>query len=241
MMQVTEQTDYILFADSLSADNIFNNSGIVLIKYRTPVNGYNVDAIWYPNEEYLAGYAILRFHDGERSFAVLHECFFPSESFASKIEQDTALSMSRLYVLDYEEGNYEWHDVFKGYAPFFFADVNFDGKKDLILNYRRQGQRHTNMYRAYLADSPFEPYNTDLLYRQTEKLPFVKFDDLTKFDFEKKEIILHGSGGAFNWEDEYYRLNNYNEFELYKIIEQQDDKIYEYEISKRKISERKAD
>ncbi len=143
-------------------------------------------------------------------------------------------------VVDYEDEEYEYHDLFKGYAPFFFVDVNFDGKKDLILNYRRQGQRHLNLYRAYLRND--YRYNTDLLYRQTEELPYVKFDDATEFNREKKEIVLHYSGGAFNWRVSYYRKNNKDnysrsEFELYKEVERHEDIIYEYRHSKQLISE----
>ena len=36
--------DSIRVSDSLN----YSNQGIVFIKYRTPVNNYNIDAVWHP-------------------------------------------------------------------------------------------------------------------------------------------------------------------------------------------------
>lgn len=229
--------------------NIYD-AGFTYVKYKKPVNGYKVDAIWFPIGEsiwglgnLLTGPAILRFHDGSRGFTILHEQFFPSASIASKAEDKGIMPTERSIILDYEDTKdgekYPYHDIFKGYAPFFFIDVNFDGKKDLVLNYRNQGQRHTNMYRAYLRDGDY--FDTDLLYRQTEKMPFREFDDLTEFDSTTKQIILHSHGGAFSWTKEYYEKNKNqyarDEFDLVKIQTRQDRKIYEYGYAKQLISE----
>lgn len=231
--------DSIRVSDSLN----YSNQGIVFIKYRTPVNNYNIDAVWHPivtSDYILDGPAILRFKKkGEECITILHESFFPSESFMSRIKQDT-LKLKHSFIIDYEEGtrNKDSHDVFKEHAPFFFADVNFDGEKDLVLNLRRKGQRFSNMYRVYLYEDYYCHYNNDILYRATEKLPFSRFDDLTRFDSDKKEIILYNHGGVSHWTEEYYRMDEYNVFQLYKIVEQDNDTIYEYQYIKRKKSQK---
>ena len=143
------------------------------------------------------------------------------------------------YLIEYDKDKPSTYDKFPSDTdlPFFFCDVNFDGKKDLILNLYCWGARFNNAYRVYLADKN-GCFETDLLYRATEKKPYVEFDDYTEFDYKKKEVILYSSGGWDGYTREFYKLNEYGDFELYKIEELEHPKLSEYEMQKVKISEK---
>lgn len=63
--------DSIRVSDSLN----YSNQGIVFIKYRTPVNNYNIDAVWHPivtSDYILDGPAILRFKKKEKNVLLFY-------------------------------------------------------------------------------------------------------------------------------------------------------------------------
>jgi len=241
----TLNAENVILTDMMSVYNMVKDKGTVFIKYKKPINGYNVDAIWQPvgiagmlTDDFV-GPALLRFNNGKEEFILLHESFFPAKSFTSKLRDGTLSTYESFFLIDYENGDHFNYDS----PPFFFADVNFDGKKDLILTLRNSGPKWINLYRVYLFDTKpsYHTYDVDVLYRKTERSPFIDFDDHTQFDYKKKEIIISTYDGAIFCKEEYYRLNNEHDFELYKIIEYEPNTTSEYEIFKRKVSETKTE
>lgn len=95
--------------------------------------------------------------------------------------------------------------------PFFFLDVNFDGKKDLIITYFRQGQRRSNAYQAFhIIDEISGGYGYDYLYDCLRGVaPYQDLDDLSEIDFTKKEISTFDYAGYSDSQKEIYKpINN---------------------------------
>lgn len=197
------------------------------LKYKEPINGYNVKVTFIFNRgsryltigDYLVGTGHIQFEKGKNRFDICHPVFFLDTSFynldtllhnAYNMFQDDEFFIEEYpYMIDYDNNN----------PPFFFQDVNFDGHKDLLLTCNWQShQRDAAAYMVYLyCENNCED---DIPYQQTEKEPFNFgiFDEYTRFDYKKKEIILHSTGSAYSWTDEYYKRKGYDEFELYKMI-----------------------
>ena len=164
---------------------------------------YIVDVKWFPDNglvPFLTGPAIITFNiKGEAlSWFTKLSGFFHIPNFemdCEKINNGEVFEMkygdfynlSTLKELASKEGIYSLE------TPFFFEDVNFDGKKELIITEKRNGQRGFDSYKVY-SIGEFRP-EIDL-YDITNSLPYVKFDSSTEFNSKDKTITLYSSGGA---------------------------------------------
>ena len=260
LIQKEKLLDSLIFENLIqqndSADKkhtIFTEFRPIHLKYKTPVNGYDIDVLWTNitpislvfwaagENDKLIGTAIIRFKKENCYTEVIHESFTLDMSVFDVKTPEDFYNMKDFYVIEYDKGKSSTYDKFPSRTdlPFFFCDVNFDGKKDLILNLYCWGARFSNAYRVYLAEN--DCFETDLLYRATEQKPYIKFDDNTEFDYKKKEITLYSSGGWATYTKEFYKLNKYGDFELYKIEELEHPTLSEYEMQKVKISEKVLD
>ena len=190
----------------------FNADKLIQIHFTDLIEDrYIVDVEWFPDNglaPFLTGPANITFtlKESNKSFTV-RTGLYHSPDFEvdwEKINNGEVFEMkygdfynlSTLKELASKEGIYSLE------TPFFFEDVNFDGKKELIITEKRNGQRGFDSYKVYSINE-FRP-EIDL-YDITNSLPYVKFDSSTEFNPKDKTITLYYSGGACTTISEIYQ------------------------------------
>lgn len=194
------------------------------IKYKQPINGYTVKVMVESIDE--PSRAILEFSkDGKVAFTLENRYFYESALDGDRKK----MFKNGVYNVDYKIRKNERFsgDLDKG-VPFFFQDVNFDDAKELVFSLWGQGQRHTSVYKVYSVNDDAE----DILYQITDNELFNKLDDFTKFDQKNKTITLFCDGGASNYTEFIYKLNNDGDdfVPLKKIVDTVDGRTMEYKI-----------
>ena len=228
-----ETHPYQMWLDSLpKADSIFdsekcgkvfpyNDDGIYRIIYRNPINGYHVKGILHHLQfAYGICEAILYFNRQDERFTIIHPYFELTSQQIDKIISDLRGEQQSLFTINGKElGFYLDYTIdkadtafLKSSVPFFFQDVDFDRKKELVLRFPHEGQGRTHLYQVWEPECGIslkcrEPYND--------------FDETTRFDTRKREIIIYYHGGVDFWTRKYYRLKN-GEMTLYKMIKSRD-------------------
>jgi len=148
------------------------------------------------------------------------DVFENEEKFRAMVDEGEIESFAKgqTYNLDYKFfetpgiTDEEWitsHPLYYGELPFFFADVNFDGKNELILTKYREGQRGSNSYIVYSI-------NPDGAFDEVIELPFDRLDDFSTIDSENKQIIIQNSNGANDSFEEVYKQDQSGKFYLAK-------------------------
>lgn len=229
---------------------------ILYIEYNNPINGYKVNIIWEPigtvpqNSNLIIGPAILNFTNikNNAKFAIvnnffsLHKKNTPFIKFNCSQNNYKNKSCNSLKSMELSEQHVKLEYNYKPFKinqdsylvedkpPFFFQDVNFDEKDELIIVQPRQGQRGVDNYKIF---SPPEDNYLDDFTQPTNYEPFRNFDDLTDIDYEKKEIWIHRSGGACSSSFEGYRYESHG-INLFKIVDYDYDenncKMYEFNV-----------
>lgn len=214
-------------------------SKIIVLNYKNSINGYSVKAYWLPKEirySRVVGPAIIEFTNEKDTtvFSLTNNYFF-LERNQIKMEYASADSTSIKSIasdtlsLVYRTKKATSTDGFvTAEEPFFFSDVNFDTKKELILVQNEQAQRFRDKYEAYDLDGG-EP---SLLNYE----PFVSLDAATKIDFARKIVVINNSSGACSSSEEIYKLqlktDSYSppNVALVKIIDHEFDKTGCYQL-----------
>lgn len=206
----------------------------IFIKYKQPVNGYDVTVMCFPynytydkeREIEIWGNALLYFEKEDSRFCIYNKSFSDSVLYYVN-EQEVRDNM--ILELDYLPKSTK--DYLSHNSPFFFSDVDFDGEEELIINNWRCGTRHCNTYDVYKI--------TNNEVKQLTEAPFVnptgKISNYNSdFDSVNKTITIHkrtGSayyGGYYKYSlvkrvdlNSYDRLSKCNELELIeaKIID----------------------
>ena len=194
---------------------------IFTISYSNKIEGYSVDVMWRPvkvSYEHVIGPAIIEFKnikDGNvfyisnDNFSVLKNklefTYSQDGTSVEKLNKDYA-------VFRYDEPNLKMGESFgETDEPFFFQDLDFDNKKELILVEVDNGQRGVATFNVYRVDSD------GFISRFDE--PFKSLDQLSRIDIKNKQIIVHGSGGYCTGFDEFYKLKeSKDEYEPNKYI-----------------------
>lgn len=188
---------------------IFDNNDVCFIKYRNKINGFDVKVAVRPfsySKGSIRGNA-------EIAFMVKDDCYmyFRTNHFRIDSLNLTHIANGDIIELDYKYPNIDKSKPIKfeafGSLPFFFLDVDFDGKDELILKHANMGQRQYNAYEAVGLVYDFGTASYDYLYDSMRGVaPFSSFDDLSEIDYNKKEISTFGYGG-----------NSLSEMLIYKI------------------------
>lgn len=206
----------------------------IFIKYRQPVNGYDVTVMCLPynytydkeRETEIWGNALLYFEKEDSRFYIYNESFSDSVLYYVNEQEVRDNMILELDYLPKSKNEYLSHN-----SPFFFSDVDFDGEEELIINNWRCGTRHCNTYDVYKI--------TNNEVKQLTEAPFVnptgKISNYNSdFDSVNKTITIHkrtGSayyGGYYKYGlvkrvdlNSYDRLSKCNELELIeaKIID----------------------
>ena len=206
----------------------------IFIKYKQPVNGYDVTVMCFPynytydkeREIEIWGNALLYFEKEDSRFCIYNKSFSDSVLYYVNEQEVRDNMILELDYLPKSTNEYLSHN-----SPFFFSDVDFDGEEELIINNWRCGTRHCNTYDVYKI--------TNNEVKQLTEAPFVnptgKISNYNSdFDSVNKTITIHkrtGSayyGGYYKYSlvkrvdlNSYDRLSKCNELELIeaKIID----------------------
>jgi len=178
----------------------------VFFRYPQKINGYNVEGAFYIGNDGSTDYwdeynnkvlATLFFSSDSHQFSVSHYYFRPyTDSFPSNLN-----------ALDCVELTYKTPDIPNPYRipldsirdlPFYFIDIDFDGKEELLLSNPGNGQKTICTYTAleYPFDkeiNPFKGYTWNCL------------DEWTEFDYENKVVISSLWGGYDGCEKWYFK------------------------------------
>lgn len=183
-------------------ESFFIKNKRLFIEYNQPVEGFKVTVLCFPLDDYdlereheIVGRAILNFRKGSRSFNVFNEWF--SDSLLYYVN-DTYYEDGQVIHLDYlpkPSGEYLGYN-----CAFFFQDMDFDGKKELVINKWRRSIRGRNLYDVYKLE-----YNYANDVRLLTEPPFNEIDDVTRFDSVRQTITLIMGSAVECYERTYQR------------------------------------
>ena len=180
----------------------------VILTYNAPIEGFEVTAYWRPHEKmagYVIGPAIIEFRhkDPDKTFSVTNNRFgLPDTAEWTKTATFvdgyfSKTSQSRV-LLDYVGPKITDH---LPSTSFFFVDLDFDGKKELVMTEIANGQRFRNTYRVY---------QPDCLSRRIDEIacrvPFASLDSASRIDFKNRTIHIFNSSSAQEWEERVYKF-----------------------------------
>ena len=162
------------------------NKLCISIEYKQPVNGYTVKVICSPYDCYdkerdteIWGKALLCFEKDNRCFYIYNDSYSDSLLF---YENKTPIKDGMVLYLDYLPKRAD--EYLSENSPFFFHDIDFDGKEELIINNWREGIRYCNIYDVYKVDESG--------FRQITDPPFYKISNYaTEFDPINQTITLN--------------------------------------------------
>jgi len=194
------------------------------LKYKKPIEGFHIKIGWTPYESYedcSVGLATFFFENRNGCrFSIIDSAFLSSVLINKDKKKEIAyFKEDTLIYIEYPfKSNRE---IIRRDVPFSFSDVDFDGKKELIMTVFGEGQRHTDVFRIFKLDSV-----GNLVKRSkqvTYQKPYIDFDGFTKFDKKNKTVTNTFDGGADNSSYETFvsesGIAENNKFRLKHIVE----------------------
>lgn len=233
--------------ENLVVENDFKkNHRTVNLEYTNEINGFRISAIWSPKIgscTLVTGPAIINLFNTKDStsfrintdeFTVTNDnlCEYikvdSDNNVVSISKENISISFNENKLKSIENANYTNKALFSfeeiiDELPFFFLDIDFDSKKELLISHYTSGQRgHTgysvhNLYnekrKINVEEKPFinRPYPDD------NKYFFYAIDYFSKIDYNNKNITIFLSGGACSSDYETYSLQD-AEFEKPKFV-----------------------
>lgn len=196
------------------------NDNTIKIEYSNLINRCQVKAIWKPmkiDRDYAIGPSIVEFTDiknGSKYHVTFDYYSVMKDRLKISYNEDSTVVLGFLdknLVLEYiSEKEFGATD-----EPFFFYDVDFDNKKELVFIENYVAQRSTPYYYIYKfqEEESEDDWAIYLMGRHSTELyemqgaPFPVIDGLTEFDpINKKIIVRHSCGWCSCGYDE-YKLN----------------------------------
>lgn len=227
------------FAEDEQSDN-----NIVNLKYNNIINNMRVEVIWKPNNlwhDYVIGPAIIQFTNtkyGTSSTVVNNNLGILEKRLTGllNIKKIDDIGNYNIQSIANKSINLEYKKselkdgrfTFQGATdePFFFYDIDFDNKKELIVSEMFNGQRFCSTFKAYKfsEDQAIKVIKEDL-YQITYDEPYISLDELSTVNTSNKTIEIFLSAGAVGSESKIYKLDSVkddygnNKYILDKIIE----------------------
>lgn len=203
---------------------------LIRIRYKNPINGYQVNVIWQP--EYIGyagkiiGKAIINFRKGLIHFSMVHSHYFINGELGETDFDSIDFERFCIYEIEYPSSNS--NQYLRNDVPFFFVDNGHI----LVLTMWAEGQRRSNAYHFYQMDADGKCIQDDL-YQITNQEPYNQIDELSTIN--DNEIVISQTGGAYYHVDKIYRreINSYNSYTLDLIKEYVEDSVYIYKIQRR--------
>lgn len=222
-------SETIVKSDSTESvkDTVIYNTDTIQIYYKNKIENYTVSVKWIPREANCVsvdGNAYISFKHNSGTSFIVHHKFFSSDLCSYDTTNGLAiLPKERTFKINYPlntKNEYLRKDV-----PFYFADVNFDGKKELILVNYGEGQRLCNSYSVYALNNQYGL--VDSTEQITNQEPYKYFDSMTEFNRKNKTILIYLSGGAVNYEYRTYKYKN-GKMALRQVEGREMDSIYNF-------------
>lgn len=157
----------------------------IYIRYKQPVEGYTVTAlctmdeldILFSENNGIHGKALLRFENDSTHFYIYNSSFSDSILYYGMKKE---IKDKEVIYIDYRP--ISDNDICYCSTPFFFHDVNFDGRKELLINkWQTRPKGH----------SSFDIYDLQSNPKKLTEPPFDKYDHMTRVDFINKTITLY--------------------------------------------------
>ncbi|MFH1152114.1 MAG: hypothetical protein V1788_03260 [Nanoarchaeota archaeon] len=225
-----------------SQDNLSNtDNSIVNLEYNDTINNLKVEVIWKPHKlqnDYIIGPAIIQFTNvkyGRSSTVVNNNFGILKKRLSGLLNIENRKEDSYKYIIQSIENktiklNYDkaalkdGRFTFMGATdePFFFYDVDFDNKKELIVSEMFIGQRFYSTFKAYKLDKSQDIFVLEDDFLQiTYKEPYISLDELSTVNPSDKTIELFLSSGAALSESKIYKLqpteNEYGDKFILKV------------------------
>jgi|GEM_PF-650181 len=175
----------------------------VVVKNR--IRGYRVSATWHPSQVYhgVSGPAIVelvqasngRTHVFTTNYFSLPESIVPKDCLTDSGTVDRSIDGRQIeisypiMVEGYGAGGMEASNL-----PFYFRDVDFDGKDEILFVYAGGGQRSYSVSHAYSLSCHCPHDMID--YHHMLEGPAAVFDDLATFDMKSMTLTKASSNGA---------------------------------------------
>lgn len=249
----------------IESTNSSVSSNDIIIKYSNPINGYNVTAKWLirgklevQGSENFSGPAILTFEniktkeiswvihpeftidineENLKYITVQNGDFIKNQSFTQVVKY-TAPEVEIVGTEKEEEGfGYT-------YIPFFFQDVDFDDKDELILTYARTYEKGGSQNKIFKL-----PTDDNLEFNEMTNEPFTTFSGFyygnpsadaysyTTIDYKNKTITHSGMSGAGGHGKLIYEFKKSEYGDDYRLFKKTDINNYEnWEIEETTIS-----
>lgn len=157
----------------------------IYICYKQPVEGYTVTAlctmdeldIIFSENNGIHGKALLRFENDSTHFYIYNSSFSDSILYYG---MKKGIKDKEVIYIDYRP--ISANDICYCFTPFFFQDVNFDGRKELLINkWQTRPKGH----------SSFDVYDLQSDPKKLTEPPFDKYDHMTRVDSINKTITLY--------------------------------------------------
>ena len=187
------------------------------IKYLNSINGYKVRVTWMPVEvgcKYVEGPADIVFkHNTGATFTIRHNLYF-----SDLIDFDTTNGMA--IVPEHKNFSIKYPDTLSNKSiqdcvPFYFADMNFDGKKELVLVNLCKAQRFRDSLAVFAIGDNYKLL--DSVHQITHLEPYCFFDSQTIFNRKRRMVTVNFSGGAYDTENRTYIYDKKKGLRLYRV------------------------
>ena len=167
----------------------------LLIKYKSPVNGYNVVVEWLGadiiDESLAFGDVLIHFKKNDGTGFIVHNNAYWDEGLSVS---DIKSRGNKTIELEYIPKD----DIYLATrSPFYFADMDFDGQDELVIVGWKGGRQYAHTYDVYDISDYYADKKTTPPFDNVEL-------DITTFDPKKKQII-HSYVNLFRSEEYVYQ------------------------------------
>ncbi len=215
----------VTYADTDEWNSFYDGTKTIHLKFTDIINDkYNVNIVWMPRDgegPRLVGPAIITFSkDSGYVFSVTADNFhLPFDELKKSgilktddNEQAVKVDLSKVYSFEYSSDSFNKLSLINNthkyeasgsreQVPFFFEDVDFDGKDELVIVDFNAGQRGYNEYTVYKSN-----YKYGNMYNLVTTEPFSIIDQLSTFNKKNRTIDVFSSGGACGSTNEKFKL-----------------------------------
>ena len=225
----------VVQAEEVEWKSFFDGTKTVHVKFTDVINDeYTVNVVWTPDDGYgprLVGPASISFlKDKGYLFSVAVDDFhLPlnelKESGILKTGSEgeaLEIDLYKVYSMEYNSKSFNNISLLNNthnfdesgsreQVPFFFEDIDFDGKDELVIVNFNAGQKEYNTYSIY---KPTYKYGN--MYNLVSNEPFNILDQLSTFDKVNQTIDVFLTGGSCGSTNEKFQLVNgrYTSIEL---------------------------
>lgn len=219
----------------------------VTIEYKNKVENFKVRIVWLPTNDaapigHISGPGIIEFIDPikDTRFTIKRRdlVFYQERLGIDSLEQRMSV-LDKTFRLQFETPAIKDQITVGSVAePFFFYDVNFDDRVELLITEVAGGQQLSNTYKVYNLDESSLASDSVQI---TNLKPFSLINDFTEFNKKNMAILIDHYMGGGNTETSIYEKLDKKEFKLISIIKYSFEEKITFELVDNKIEEVKRE